>query len=159
MRRTVIETRDCQEGKPLLSKNLGPNAEMVVNEKGGMGSKVDCDLTLIDPIALMRTAQVMGVGARRYARDNWRLISVEDHLNHMLIHTYAYLAGDTQDDHLGHMMARGMMAVAVQLRPNYLGAMEGKVNKQGVNDGNKNRKSRRLRHGQSRKLRVSKAKS
>lgn len=133
----------------VMPGNLGPDAEMVVNDRGGMGSKMDADLTLLDPMAMMRAAVVMGVGARRYARDNWRLISIDDHLNHMLVHAYAYLAGDKQDDHLGHMLARAVMAVAVDERPNYLGAMEGKVLK-GVKHGSKKHKGRRLRNHKSR---------
>lgn len=102
--------------------NLGPNGEVTINEQGGYQSKLDYDFTLSDPFANFRLAQVLGVGARKYARDNWRLIGVDDHINHALVHINAFLAGDKQDDHLGHALCRLHMAVAKELRPDYFGA-------------------------------------
>lgn len=57
--------------------------------------------------------RVLAGGAAKYGDTNWHGISATDHLNHMLAHTYAHLAGDTQDDHLTHMLCRAMMAVAI----------------------------------------------
>jgi len=104
-------------------KGLGPNAEIETGENGGMQSKLDCAFHLLDAPALMELAHITHLGATKYARDNWRLISEESHINHALVHIFAYLSGDKQDDLLGHAFCRLMMAKAKQLRPDYLGAM------------------------------------
>ena len=91
---------------------VGPDAAIAVNERGGKQSATPYGFNLIDGKAMFKLAEVLAYGAKRYARDNWRLISSEDHLNHMLQHAFAYMAGDRQDDHLGHMLCRSMMKVA-----------------------------------------------
>jgi hypothetical protein len=63
-------------------------------------------------------AQVLHLGAVKYGENNWRGIPVSDHLNHALIHIYAYLSGDTQDNHLGHAACRMMMAHEQALKLN-----------------------------------------
>ena len=63
---------------------------------------------------VVRIAKVLQYGASRYAPNNWRLISQEEHINHALIHIIAHLAGDTQDDHLDHALCRLMMAYATK---------------------------------------------
>jgi hypothetical protein len=54
-------------------------------------------------------------GAAKYGVDNWRVISTDDHVNHMLMHTFAWGAGDTQDDHPGHAVCRALMALETYL--------------------------------------------
>lgn len=63
--------------------------------------------------AIFHLAEVLGYGAAKYTRNNWRAVPTEEHLNHMLTHCFAYLSGDTQDDHLGHAFCRAHMALAV----------------------------------------------
>ena len=99
--------------------NLGPDAKIVQNKAGGKQSKVDFAFHLLDAPALMSLAAVTQYGSERYARDNWRLIDEEEHINHALIHLYAYMAGDTQDQHLDHAFCRIMFALAKKLRPDY----------------------------------------
>lgn len=60
---------------------------------------------------MFRLAQVMARGAQSHGDNNWRRITVDDHLNHALAHIYGYLAGDGTDDHLGHALTRLHMAV------------------------------------------------
>ena len=102
-------------------KNLGPQAPVVENELGGKQSKLDYAFHLTDPLANFALAEVFAIGAAKYAADNWRLIPVEEHLNHLLTHINAHMAGDTQDDHLGHALCRAHMALAKHLRPEFLG--------------------------------------
>ncbi len=59
--------------------------------------------------------RVLAEGAEKYGADNWRNIDVNDHLNHLIIHAYAYLSGDRSDEHLSHVMCRAMMAQAVAI--------------------------------------------
>lgn len=95
------------------SFGIGPGAPIAVNERGGMGSKLDYRFDLIDGPAMFRLARVLDYGAKRYAPDNWRKVTEREHVNHLLVHAYAWLSGDESDDHLGHMLTRAMMAAAV----------------------------------------------
>lgn len=92
---------------------VGPEAPTVTNDRGGKQSQTLYRFDLVDPIAMFEMCRVLQKGAEKYGEDNWKNISIRDHLNHLLIHVYAYLAGDTQDDHLSHALCRAMMAVAV----------------------------------------------
>ena len=94
---------------------VGPDVPVVTNEKGGMQSKVERAFHLMDGKAMFRLAGVLHIGAQKYARDNWRKIGCEDHINHALQHLFAYQAGDKQDDHLGHAFCRLMMACATEV--------------------------------------------
>jgi hypothetical protein len=60
-------------------------------------------------------AKVLSEGAEKYGEQNWRKIDIPDHLNHLLMHTYAYLAGDTTDEHLSHILCRATFALGVSL--------------------------------------------
>lgn len=86
------------------------------NSRGGKQSNIPYRFDLIDGPALAAMANVLSEGAQKYGEDNWRLIDINDHLNHLLMHTYAFLAGDTQDDHLSHILCRATFALAVQLQ-------------------------------------------
>lgn len=92
-----------------------PDAETTVNEKGGKQSHIPVRFDLIDGKAMFAMAAVLHEGAEKYGEDNWRLISIEDHLNHMIMHAYAYLAGDRTDEHLSHILCRATFANGVAL--------------------------------------------
>lgn len=98
-------------------KGVGQDAPTVVNGNGGRQSAVLYRFDLLDPKAMFEMTRVLDEGFKKYgAGENWRKISIADHLNHMLIHAYAFLAGDTSDDHLSHIMCRAMFAQAVALQ-------------------------------------------
>ena len=94
---------------------VGPEAPTTTNERGGKQSHVPYRMDLIDGPAQFAMAKVLAEGADKYGAYNWRNIDVRDHLNHLIIHAYAYLAGDTSDEHLAHAMCRAMMAQAVAI--------------------------------------------
>ena len=73
-------------------------------------------LDLVDPQSLLAEAAILKEGAEKYGEDNWRDLPITDHLNHLLVHVYAYLAGDRSDDHLGHAVCRARFAHATQLK-------------------------------------------
>ncbi len=93
-----------------------PDAPMTTNEKGGSQSDIPVRFDLIDAKAMFEMAKVLDHGAKKYGANNWRLIDVEDHLNHLLMHTYAYLAGDRTDEHLSHILCRATFALGVSLQ-------------------------------------------
>lgn len=91
---------------------VGPDAPVVVNESGGKQSASPYRMDLIDPKAILEISKVLSEGAEKYGEDNWKQISVKDHLNHLLVHIYAYLAGDKSDEHLSHSACRAIFALA-----------------------------------------------
>lgn len=99
-----------------MIKGVGKDEPTVVNEQGGKQSKVHYRFDLADPKAMFAMCKVLKEGADKYGDDeNWRRIPINDHLNHLIIHAYAYLAGDRQDDHLSHIMCRALFAQGVEL--------------------------------------------
>ena len=86
-------------------KGVGADAPVVANKFGGKQSKMEYDFTQLDPLAMFQLAGIL--------KDNWKLVTTEEHLNHALQHIFAYLAHDKQDDHLGHAFCRLMMAIVV----------------------------------------------
>jgi hypothetical protein len=109
------------QGDDLISEAASPDAPMTQNVAGGKQSYIPTRFDLIDARALFQQAKVLHEGAVKYGADNWRLISVEDHLNHLIMHAYAYLAGDRSDEHLSHIMCRATFAQGVVLQGPILG--------------------------------------
>lgn len=96
-----------------LEQVASPDAPREVNERGGSQSHIPARFDLVDGKAMFAMAQVLHQGAEKYGANNWRLIPVEDHLNHLMMHIYAYLSGDRSDEHLSHIMCRAMFAQGV----------------------------------------------
>src|SRR6266496_1003496 len=65
---------------------------------------------LLDGPAMYEMTHILYTGERKYGKDNWRRIPVEDHLNHMIAHAFAYLSGDRTTEHLANIMCRSMFA-------------------------------------------------
>lgn len=105
------EARDTA-GLPYVG--LSPDAPVTANENGGLQSVVEGRFDLLPPVAMFELAKVMEHGATKYAPRNWMKISVDSHLNHALMHAFAFLAGDRQEDHLTHLLARAAMAVEIE---------------------------------------------
>ena len=103
------------EMKDVVAKIAGPEAPTRFNAKGGGQSDLPARFDLVDGKAMFAMAQVLDEGAKKYGADNWRLIDVDDHLNHLIMHAYAYLSGDRSDGHLSHIMCRAMFAAAVEI--------------------------------------------
>jgi Domain of unknown function (DUF5664) len=97
-----------------VDSGAAPDAPVIANAKGGMQSKLEGRYDLIPGEALVRLANVVGLGARKYAVNNWRAIEYEAHLNHALMHLVALMNGDRSDDHLGHALCRLAFAVATE---------------------------------------------
>lgn len=104
--------------EPVYVFGVGRDAPVEVNEMGGAQSSMPYRFDLLDAKSMFELAGVLYYGAnvRGYPEQNWRAISVESNLNHVLSHIFAFLAGDIQDDHLAHALCRMMFAVGVQLQ-------------------------------------------
>ncbi len=92
-----------------------PNTPTHTNIKGGSQSYIPVRFDLVDGKAMFAMSAALHEGAEKYGADNWRLIDIEDHLNHLIMHAYAYLSGDRTDQHLSHIMCRAMFAQGVAL--------------------------------------------
>lgn len=101
----------------MIADIAGSEAPITTNERGGQQSAAPARFDLVDSKAMFAMAKVLHEGAEKYAPGNWRLIPVRDHINHLIMHAYAYLDGDTSDDHLSHMLCRAMFATAVDADP------------------------------------------
>lgn len=71
-----------------------------------MQSRLETRLDLVPPRALFQEGIVLAEGATKYAPWNWKKIDIDDHVNHALVHLYAYLHGDRSDHHLAHAACR-----------------------------------------------------
>ena len=99
-----------------VSEVASKDAPTHTNAKGGKQSYIPTRFDLFDGNAMFAMAAVLHEGAEKYGEDNWRNIDINDHLNHLLMHTFAYLKGDDSDDHLSHIMCRAMFAQGVELQ-------------------------------------------
>lgn len=98
---------------------VGADAPLEVKPNGAKQSAVPYRFDLIDAAAIAALANVLHRGAEKYGVNNWRGLTVEDHLNHLVLHSYSHLAGDRQDAHLCNVLARAMMALAVAIEQGY----------------------------------------
>lgn len=110
------EIREGMARRGRLAQAASPDAVMHTNEHGGRQSDLGVRFDLIDGKALAEMAAVLDHGAKKYGEDNWRAISVPEHLNHALVHAYAYISGDESDEHLSHFLTRAMFALAVEIQ-------------------------------------------
>lgn len=92
-----------------------PEAKTHTNKKGAKQSYIPVRFDLVDGKAMFAMAAVLCEGAEKYGENNWRGIGVDDHLNHLIMHSYAWLDGDRTDEHLSHILCRAMFAQAVDL--------------------------------------------
>jgi len=105
------------------------NDSIVQNERGGKQSAIYGKPTELPPLALIEVANVMGVGAENYPREedgspNWHRIGCCSNLDHGLEHAFTFLAERNKPDRdhtkmleeLGHHAARALMALEQYLR-------------------------------------------
>lgn len=102
--------------KSIISTIASTDAPTTTNKQGGSQSLIPVRFDLIDGPAIFEMAGVLHTGAEKYGENNWRMIDVPDHLNHLIMHAYAYLSGDHSDNHLSHIMCRAMFAQGVFLQ-------------------------------------------
>lgn len=95
---------------------IGPDAPITTNAAGAKQSSSPYRMDLVPPLSLLDVAAILSKGAEKYGVDNWRGIPVEDHINHALVHLFAFLSGDTQDNHLGHAACRLLMAKEQEMK-------------------------------------------
>jgi hypothetical protein len=99
-----------------LIDGVGPDAPIEENDKGYRSSRTPYRMDLMPGKALLHLSAIMCEGAQTHGENNWKNGTVNDHLNKMLVHVFAHLAGDTSDNHIGHMAWRAMAALEIHLQ-------------------------------------------
>lgn len=89
------------------------DGQTVTNEKGGKQSYIAARFDCIPPECQRLLAQCLGFGAKKYGKDNWRKIELEDNLAHCLNHLNEFRRGDTSEPHLVNALARLNFALAI----------------------------------------------
>lgn len=92
--------------------------EITTNDRGGSQSRTRAAFHLIPSIVLFKLGETLNMGEKKYGRNNWQKISVEDHLNHAIQHIYGFLGGDSTEDHLTHALARLCFSLAMSCSEN-----------------------------------------
>lgn len=85
--------------------------EIVTNEQGGQNSKIVGRYDLFPPLAMQALAVVLEEGAAKYSPDNWKLVPIEDHINHALLHIFSFMTNFSDAEDLSHGMTRLVMAM------------------------------------------------
>lgn len=81
------------------------------NKQGGKQAFIGVACHLFPAKALIIIAEILFKGSQKYGIDNWRKISVEEHLNHAMKHILEYLRKDTSENHLGNAACRLLFAL------------------------------------------------
>lgn len=96
-------------------QGVGPDAPTETLENGASQSSTPFHAISLPAKALLAVSAIHKHGDDKYGKNNWRGISVDDHLNHALVHLLAHMAGDTSEKHLEHFACRALMALELFL--------------------------------------------
>lgn len=105
-----LSSVSCGEGDGKPTDN-----DIHTNAHGGKQSALPYRCDLFPPTAMLKLAEVLAKGATTYGDRNWRLITVNEHLNHATTHILKHHAGDTSEPHLSHAACRMLMALEISL--------------------------------------------
>ena len=125
---TVFETDECAPkdipglmDTPLPDRIKEAADPTAIHRSAGVNDEYGFRFDLVDGPAMYEMCHVLYTGEKKYGKDNWRRYEIENHLNHIIAHCYAYLAGNRDDSHLANIMCNAMFAQAKECRPDYLG--------------------------------------
>lgn len=122
---TLKQAQALAVARVTAQKPVDPDhSKTVTNGDGGRQSKLEFAVGSADPLAVLAMAKVQAEGDAKYGKDNWRLISEDDHLSHAMLHIVMHQVGDGDEAHLAHALTRVHMAMAKHLRPDYYGEQE-----------------------------------
>jgi hypothetical protein len=88
------------------------DGDTVTNERGGKQSFIAARFDCIPPECLRLLAQCLGYGAKRYGKENWRQIDIEDNIAHAMNHLNEWRRGDRSEPHLVNTLARVTFALS-----------------------------------------------
>lgn len=93
-------------GLEVLYESPNVDGATIVNESGGKQSFISARFDCIPPVVLRLLAQCLGFGARKYGKNNWQAIPMDDNLAHAQNHINEWNLGDRSEPHLVNAMAR-----------------------------------------------------
>lgn len=96
-----------------LTATVNAEGQTVTNEAGGKQSFIAARFDCIPPECLRLLAQCLGFGARKYGKENWRQIPLDDNLAHAMNHINEYRRRDTSEPHLVNALARVTFALSL----------------------------------------------
>jgi hypothetical protein len=113
-------TKATRGAKPVVTESPKADAkpnelrdgDTVTNERGGKQSFIAARFDCIPPECLRLLAQCLGYGAKRYGRENWRQIDIEDNIAHAMNHLNEWRRGDRSEPHLVNTLARVTFALS-----------------------------------------------
>lgn len=88
--------------------------EPVYGDKGQVAGAYRADR--LPAIAILEVCKLLKEGAERHKDEDlknpkWQQTPVNEHVNRVIVHLLAFLAGDTQEDHLQHAACRSLFAL------------------------------------------------
>lgn len=107
------EFRSLAEDAKGTAQTVNAEGQTITNEAGGKQSFIAARFDCIPPECLRLLAQCLGFGARKYGKDNWRQIPMDDNLAHAMNHINEFRRGDTSEPHLVNAMARITFALSL----------------------------------------------
>lgn len=82
---------------------------------GAKQAHIDEHMDLIPPKAVLAAAAVITKATKKYGFENWKGITVRDHIGHASRHIFRWLCGYRDEPHLEHALCRLMFAVELSL--------------------------------------------
>lgn len=99
-----------------LDEAASPHNEIVENEMGAKQSHIPARFDLLDGPAMYEMCVTLAEGAESHGAENWRGMTIEENLNHAMMHIFAYLSGNRSENHLSHLQCRAMFANAIEIQ-------------------------------------------
>lgn len=103
-----VASGELREENQSLGAN-GPklrDGQTEVNAAGGKQSFIAARFDCVPAICQRLLAQCLGFGARKYGKENWQKIPIEDNLAHAINHLNEWRLGDRSEPHLVNTLAR-----------------------------------------------------
>ena len=91
------------------------DGQTVTNEAGGKQSFLSAAFHCIPYLVLRLLAQCLGFGARKYGKENWKKIPIEEHTSHAMNHLNEWRIGDRSEPHLVNALARTSFALQLAI--------------------------------------------
>ena len=80
--------------------------ETTTNANGGKQAHVRARMDQIPAECLLLLGECLATGLERYGEGNWKKLTLEENLNHAMVHITRHRMGDMTEPHLVNALAR-----------------------------------------------------
>jgi hypothetical protein len=88
------------------------DSDTVTNDKRIEQARIDVRPELIPPTSVKVVSRILKSRAEQYGQNNWRGISIQDHLSLALMHIYTYIEGvESDEDDIGNATCHLLFAL------------------------------------------------